>query len=147
MSKENSLLRQVVEQGLKENGLWYFGHPYTCYDIVPQKYLIQEAQYQLCLQRTIKLIEAGWTVFSPIVHSHPIQLNSLGLLCHSRRDDMDLHRFMMNIDLVILRETNFCGLILAPGWEDSKGCNTEEEIFVNEQKPVLNYTDLVVMDI
>lgn len=143
----SNLLFKVVDDGLKTNGLWYFGHPYTCYELIQQKFLIQEAQYQLCLQRTIKLIEAGWTVFSPIIHSHPIQSNSLGLLRESSRDDMKLHRIMMNIDLVILAKTDFCGLILAPDWQPSRGCNEEQQFFANKNKPILDYRDLVEMDV
>jgi len=143
----NELLKQVISGGLKENGLWYFAHPYTCYDDIPERYLIQEANFQLCLRRTIRLIESGWIIFSPIVQSHLVQSLSVQFLRHCRNDLMGLHKLMMNIDLTILHETNFCGLILAPRWEDSNGCNQEYKFFNDRDKLILNYNDLITPDV
>lgn len=126
---------------IEQERLWYFAHPYT--GAGTNKALIEEANFRLCVQRTCKLIEAGYAVFSPIVHSHLIETFSSKILSLS---EDKRHAFLMSLDFAIISKTNFHGIILAPGWNNSKGCTMERDRFIKENKEVISYTDLVHSD-
>jgi len=83
--------------------LWYFAHPYSGNE---------EGNFNKCNERTVKLLDLGFKVFSPISHSHhldTIQKSSL--------------EKWLEIDFAILDRCD--GIIMAPGWEKSKGCVAE----------------------
>ena len=46
----------------------------------------------------------------------------------------------------IIARTDFTGIILAPGWENSKGCRMEWDAFVAAGKPIQFYDDIVAAE-
>ena len=116
-------------------GFYYFAHPYTARDkdgnFVPEA---EEANFQLCNQRAARLIEAGYNIYSPISHTHPIHRASPVFL--SRHE----HEAWYELDMEFLAKTQFDGIILAPGWEDSKGCRMEQEWFTEKGLEIKFYT-------
>ena len=105
--------------------LWYFAHPYyNKLDAI--KYL----NHRDCIKRTLKLINAGYQIFSPIVYSVP-----LNEFIHGD------HSFWIAFDKPFMEKCD--GLILAPGWEKSKGCNIEYEYFKQAGKPIIFYEDII----
>jgi len=112
--------------------LYYFAHPYTSKDKRAEK-----ANFNLCCIRTAKLIEMGYYVYSPIAHTHPIHRAWPPFI---EQDERDL---WINLDNLIIHKTDFAGIILAPGWEKSRGCCEEKAMFKLMNKPILLYGDLV----
>ncbi|KKN66042.1 hypothetical protein LCGC14_0475200 [marine sediment metagenome] len=108
-------------------GFYYFAHPYACRDangvFVPEG---EEANFQLCNQRAARLIELGYNIYSPISHTHPIHRASPVFLARHE------HEAWYVLDMEFMAKTNFDGIILAPGWENSKGCKMEKKYFVDK---------------
>lgn len=119
-------------------GLWYFAHPYTVKD-KDDNYLLEgeEANFRLCNYRASRLLLAGYNIYSPISHTHPIQIACPEFL--GRQE----HEMWYHLDEHLIGRTNFDGIILAPGWSYSKGCCQEHDIFVAERKIVLLYSDII----
>ena len=108
-------------------GLYYFAHPYSGKTLQNRI-----ANYELCRKRSAALLLRGYVIFSPIVHSHPIEMVSPEMLKwpHKKR-----WRFWINIDLAIIEYVRFTGIILAPDWGRSKGCLKEYDWFVSNKGP------------
>ena len=120
-------------------GLYYFAHPYTAKDeagnYVPEA---EEANFQICNYRAGRLLTAGFNIYSPISHTHPIHQASPLLL--SRHE----HEMWYALDLEFIAKTDFTGIILAPGWKASKGCVLEKQTFEDMGgKAILYYDDVV----
>lgn len=49
--------------------LWYFAHPYY-----NKSQSLKAKNHNLCMERTLKLIELGYRVFSPIIYSVPLDV-------------------------------------------------------------------------
>jgi len=119
-------------------GLWYFAHPYTCYPLDGNgRFLGEEANFRQCCIRTAKLLQAGCFVFSPIVHCHPIHLALPQFIVGGER------KLWIDYDKLIIRKTDFAGLILAPGWRQSEGCREEFKIFRKAGKPIKFYAQVI----
>lgn len=118
--------------------LYYFAHPYSCKnpDGTPN-HAKEEANFNLCCQRSAELILAGYNIYSPICHSHPIHI--------SRREFIEANEYKKWIDLdnLIIEKTDFKGIILAPGWASSMGCIAEYEKFVEKCKVVMMFRDAI----
>lgn len=103
--------------------IYYFAHPYSGNE---------EANHQDCCYRTAQLLKHDYLVFSPICHSHHLDIhlnwNWKQWLNHCTR---------------IIHRINFDGIILAPGWEKSRGCYVERNLFVDNKKIVLLYDDII----
>ena len=106
------------------DGLWYFAHPYDSTNNTPAK------NYQLCNQRATKLMDLGYIIFSPITHSHPLNV----IKKRSFESWMSFDRLIMPMCM---------GLILAPRWRESKGCKEEYEYFKSIGRMILFYEDLI----
>jgi len=119
---------------MKHLGFYYFAHPYTCKDQNGNYCLPAEnAQFNICNQRAGKLMMAGYNIFSPISHSHPIHLATPAFLSG------EVHGQWYDWDNEFIQKCNFDGIILAPGWEKSIGCVAEKKLFESQGKRVLYY--------
>ena len=114
--------------------LYYFAHPYSAYHADGSRnYRGQEANFNLCCVRSAELIMKGYNIYSPIAHSHPIQMAHPDL-----QDDI-----WYNLDNQVIDRMEWDGIIMAPGWEDSKGCVAEKERIESRGLEVLFYRRLV----
>jgi nucleoside 2-deoxyribosyltransferase len=65
-----------------------------------------------------KLMRDGYSVFSPVAHSH--------MICEYMPDVYRLdHAFWMRQDLAVLRHCDVVTVLKLPGWERSKGVGIE----------------------
>lgn len=117
---------------MTEEELYYFAHPYTAKDK-----RAEVANFNLCCIRTAKLMKIGYRVYSPICHTHPIHLAWPDFL------ENDERQLWIDLDNLIIKRTAFAGIILAPRWELSSGCQGERALFVDMGKPILFYKDLI----
>lgn len=79
---------------------------------------IRERRYKLVTLAAANLAKAGYIVFSPITHAHPMQI----AVNHSIKGNWD---FWQQLDLPILE---ICGLLIVltlTGWAISEGVNGE----------------------
>jgi len=123
---------------MANKGLWYFAHPYTCKDA--EGYYVQageDANFAICCIRSGELLERGYNIYSPIAHTHPIHKASPTFL--ARRE----HDMWYRLDNEFIAKTDWAGIILAPGWDESKGCIAECGQFVLRGLPVKHYEDIV----
>ena len=121
---------------MKSKGFYYFAHPYTCRD--ERNNFIsegEEANFQLCNQRAARLMEAGYNIYSPISHTHSIHRASPVFLARHE------HEMWYKLDLEFISKTQFDGIILAPGWEKSKGCKMERDEFFRKNLIILGYEE------
>jgi len=125
----------------KKLGFWYFCHPYSA-----ETEEGRIANYELCCRRSAKLVLKGHNIFSPIVHSHSIEIASPEML----KWPIDKRwQFWMDIDFAILEYVGFTGVILGPEWGKSNGCQREYDWFLSHVRPdgkpydVLRYYDLM----
>jgi hypothetical protein len=108
-------------------GFFYFCHPYSAKTIEGRT-----ANYELACRRSAKLLLAGYNIFSPIVHSHLIEIASPEMLKWS----IDKRwQFWIDIDMAVLEYVGFTGAVFAPGWGQSKGCKKEYEWFLAHKQP------------
>ena len=115
-----------------ERGLWYFAHPYTSKDAeghyVPSA---ERANFRICCLRAAELYHAGYNLYAPICHTHPIHnADPRFLTAHE-------HDLWYKLDLHFIERVVWDGLILAPGWEDSHGCRLERDTFTKLHLPIL----------
>lgn len=102
---------------------WYLASPYTRY---PGG---REAAYKLALENTALLMRAGVPVFSPIVHTYPLEIDA-GLRDFEHKDWMNVDRPMF--------EAAKGGIILrGDGWTRSTGMQQEIGYFHMFSKPVI----------
>lgn len=123
---------------MESKGFFYFAHPYTCRDkdgkFVPEG---EQANFELCNQRSAILIELGYNIYSPISHTHPIHRASPEFL---RRHE---HEAWYILDMEFISKTKFDGIILAPKWFMSKGCKMERDWFIEKGLKVLTYKEAI----
>ena len=113
----------------------YLSIPYSHDDDV-----IMERRYKTASKLAWKLMNYGYTVFSPITHSHPLE-NVVG----ERRG----HDFWMSQDLPYLTR-NWAGLVVlvkAAGWRESSGVSRELEVADVKGIPIEAVDPLEVMTV
>jgi len=121
-----------------KNGIWYFAHPYTCKD-ANGNYVSggEEANFRLCNIRAAKLIEKGYVIYSPISHTHPIHVSYPPFV------GGNIHEMWYKFDNENIRQIPFKGIILAPNWEKSSGCRAERNMFVEMERTIVLYDDIM----
>ena len=118
-------------------GLFYFAHVYSVKDSAGNYVLDgEDANFALCCQRTARLTEAGWLVYSPICETHVVHRASPLFL--SRHE----HDYWYKRDEEFIKLVKWAGIILAPGWETSEGCRREKDMFTSMGLPALYYSAL-----
>lgn len=117
--------------------IYYFAHPYTTKDAEGR--YVQAAEctmFDLCNQRSARLLEAGFNIYSPITHTHAIHMASRVFL---QRHE---HERWYELDNALIARVEWAGIIVAPGWTGSKGCRAEVELFEAMDLPVIEYASL-----
>lgn len=92
-------------------GILYLASPYSH----PDDAVVQR-RYKMACRAAAVLIQQGWTVFSPIAHSHPIA--ETGIV--GRTSDV-----WITMDLEILAHCERLLVLTLQGWEDSVGVAQE----------------------
>ena len=123
---------------MKTKGLWYFAHPYTCKD-KDGNYVLEgeEANFRLCCWRSAQALLRGYNVYSPIAHTHPIHTASPELLTIKEHD------VWYALDNEFVMKTDFEGIILPPGWDNSKGCIAEAKLMRELGREVIYFEDIM----
>lgn len=119
-------------------GFYYLAHPYSAKTIADRI-----TNYELCCKRSAKLLLKGYNIFSPIVHSHSIEMTCLEMLTWTEEEKW---QFWIALDIAILEHVGFTGVILAPGWESSKGCRREYGWFLSHRQPDGKSHEILVYD-
>jgi len=121
--------------------LWYFAHPYSVITS-DGTYVFRgnQANFQLCCYRSGMLSLEGYVIYSPIAHTHSIQYATPEFMRQTGKEE---HNYWIALDLEFIRRARFTGIILAPGWENSRGCNGEKDLFVELDRQVLYYKDII----
>jgi len=115
-------------------GLYYFAHPYSAYNKDGSRNSRgQEANFNLCCVRSALLILKGYNIYSPIAHSHPIQMG------HPDLQDS----IWYDLDNEVIDKTKWDGIIMSPDWDKSLGCIDEKERMENQGYTVLYYDDIM----
>jgi hypothetical protein len=108
--------RQALLPELHSGKLWYLAHPYT----KPSP----DWNVRECIDVGNKLIDAGYSIYAPIVMTHWFD-KADGRPCE----------FWYEYDLALMERCDGC--ILSPGWDKSTGCTNEKKWFEAHGKPVL----------
>lgn len=123
---------------MTSKGLWYFAHPYTARNkgsrFVPEA---EDANFQISNFRAGELLKRGYNVYSPISHTHPIHRATPDFLKNEEHD------MWYHLDKDFIDKTDWAGIILAPGWETSKGCVTELKRFQRKGLKSKLYEDIL----
>lgn len=125
---------EQLEAGASEPAtapLYYLATAYTKY----QGGNLNAAFIAAC-KITADLITAGHNVYSPIVHGHPVAVNS-GL------DPLD-HTLWLSVDAAMMEAADALMVAQMEGWRQSYGVDYEIEVFRSARKPIV-YLDLATM--
>ena len=110
---------------------WYFASPYSVRhedgSRCPES---EQRNYDRARLLAAGLVEHGYVIFSPIAHSHPI--DQLG-------DIAPEEWYAQDYD--IIAATDWAGIILAPGWENSAGCRDERVQFAKRDLRIMTYEE------
>jgi hypothetical protein len=110
---------------LPKTAFYYLATPYTNYEGGLEK------AYHDARMITAGFLKQGVTVFSPIVHTHPVA--RIGGI-----DPLDLN-IWIPFDEPFMRAAGACIVAMLPGWKKSKGVRAEIDFFNAAGKPVLYY--------
>lgn len=94
-------------------GFCYVGSPYSHPDPA-----VRERRFEAVCAKSASLMRQGYTVFSPIAHSHHIAT-------HLHPDLLMHNRFWMKQDLPILQFAEKLIVLTLDGWQHSRGLNEE----------------------
>ncbi len=101
---------------------WYLGSPYSLF---PDG---MDAAWQLACREAGRLAAARIPAYSPVAHSHPCAL-AAGL------DPLD-HELWMALDEPMMAAARGLVVLMAEGWESSKGVALEIAAFEAAGKPI-----------
>lgn len=106
---------------------WYLATPYAKYkDGV-------EAAYVMACKQTAILTKAGIHVFCPIAHSHSVAVHG--------NIEMRDHDFWMNVDRPFMEAAHGLIVVLADGWQASRGMAQEILYFGAARKRMIFMTE------
>ena len=90
--------------------------------------LVREERFLRVTEYAAHLIAQGYTVYSPITHSHPMAV-ACPLLGRG-------WRYWKEQDEQYIRMCEGCRVLMLPGWKDSRGVAAEIEMFKSAGKIV-----------
>lgn len=93
---------------------------------------VREMRYVEVCKAAAKLMKAGRIVFSPIAHSHPIEVIGIG--------ETESGEFWKKQDIPLLRHASELYVLCLDGWKDSAGLKWEMEIAESLHIPTLLFT-------
>lgn len=93
----------------------YLASPYSSDDP-----MVRAERYEAACKKAAELMQMGFSVFSPIAHSHPIS-------AHLPPERVVDHEFWMGQDLPILDSAERLYVLMLPGWVTSRGIAREVE--------------------
>jgi hypothetical protein len=96
------------------SGFSYLASPYTHHSS-----LVREARFIAVCKAAAELMRSGKVIFSPIAHSHPIDLHF---------DAPESGDFWKNQDVHILRHASELIVLKLDGWSESAGIRWEIEM-------------------
>ena len=102
----------------------YLASPYSDPDHNPN---VEEGRFQAACRKAAEIMEAGYVVFSPIAHGHPIAKHG-GL-----PKDID---YWKKTDTSFIEWADEVWFLMIPGWTESKGIALESEIAIKLGKPM-----------
>lgn len=105
----------------------YLAGPYTHAD--PK---VREARFRALTHAAAQLVAAGHIVYSPITHSHPIDL--------SLKSDGVTHlesAFWVAYDEAFMQHCSMIVVLMLDGWSNSSGVRREIEYFTERQRPIV----------
>lgn len=117
-------------------GLWYFAHP--CSVPGERREVYEQANFQLQCYRAGELIRRGYIIYAPLAMTIPIQRAHPAL---AKMEYEEAWKLWIAFDQAIIRHCSFVGIILAPGWEESRGCRAERRLFEELGREVLEYEE------
>jgi hypothetical protein len=101
--------------------IWYLGSPYSRY---PGG---REAAFKIVAKKAGELMRAGYAIFCPIAHSHPIELEAA---------TESTHDFWLGQDIAFLAVCEGMFVYQMPSWEISFGLGWEIEHMKQLGKPI-----------
>jgi hypothetical protein len=102
--------------------LWYLATPYTNYEAGI------EAAFRDAAVLASRLLRAGYRVYSPIVHTHPLAI-------HGGLDPLD-HSIWLPFDEAMMERCDRLIVAHMKGWQASRGIAHEIEFFERAGKPI-----------
>ena len=99
----------------------YLASPYSS----PHANVMQQRFEAVCRAAAV-LMRAGYMVFSPIAHSHPIAQHGLPLGWE----------FWQAFDFAFIDVANEVWVLTLPGWHESVGVRAETAYAIEQSKPV-----------
>ena len=114
---------------MTDQGYIYLACPYS-----HENAAVREWRYQTANRYAALLMEAGYVVFSPLSHSHPVA-QFMG------EEALMDHDLWMKQDLVFVRGAELVLVLEFPGWEKSRGVQRELD-FAEEHGVRVCFTEL-----
>lgn len=111
------------------NGFIYLGQPYSHPDAA-----VRDHRFNAGCIKAASLMRQGYTVFSPIAHSHPIA-------AHLAPELLMNHAHWMKQDLPILSWADKLIVLTLDGWQQSRGLN-QEMCFAYEREIDIEFHDM-----
>lgn len=108
----------------------YLASPYTKYPDGMQ------AAYDTVLANAQELFANGWTIFSPIVHFHPLSAR----LPLDKMTDSD---YWFEVNLPYMLSASGLVVLKMDGWEESAGVSREIAEFRRQHKPIMWLDEVV----
>jgi hypothetical protein len=105
------------------SGFMYLATPYTKY---PDG---TEAAFKLACQVAAKLVDAGFSIYCPIAHTHPIAQ-------YTKADPLD-STFWIKADRPLMTAAKELWVVKMQGWQESSGIAAEINYFTEMNKRVL----------
>lgn len=108
---------------IRHGQFWYIGTPYSKYP------LGLEVAFQMASEVTARLAMRDIPVYSPIAHGHPV-----AAFCSVDPTD---HEFWVKFDAPMVNAAAGLIVVMAEGWELSRGLQHEIMQFLRAGKPVV----------
>lgn len=112
----------------------YLAVPYSTNGMVNDTW--RTVRFDLVNIAAMRLIRAGFIVFSPISHSHPLSLTQV--------EKFNTHDLWLEQDMAFMEWADLLVVLVLPGTSESRGVQCERAWFKQRKKPVF---DLTISDI